>query len=92
MYGSNDYKTIEKKQKIITILKKICICLIIVNFGMIRLKFFSPKTLKIFYDKNKFIVNIVYSILALYVAIYFFIWGIEFYQIKKITKKYNQLK
>ncbi len=92
MYDSSDNNKIQKKQKIINILKKICIFLLIVNFGMVRLNILSPKNLKIFYDRNKILINIIYSFLGAYIVIYFVLWGHEFYTIKKITKKYSQLK
>ena len=59
---------------------------------MLRLNVLSPKELKIFYDKNKFMINIIYSFLGLYIIIYFIMWGYDFYKIKIKTIKYKQFK
>ena len=57
---------------------------------MIRLNILSPENLKIFYEKNKIIVNIVYSFLGIYILIYLVFWGYEFYKQMK-RKRYNIL-
>ena len=57
---------------------------------MIRFNILSPENLKIFYEKNKIIVNIVYSFLGIYILIYLVFWGYEFYKQMK-RKRYNIL-
>ena len=59
---------------------------------MLRLNVLSPKELKIFYDKNTFMINIIYSFLGLYIIIYFIMLGYDFYKIKIKTIKYKQFK
>ena len=51
-YKSKDNRIIAKNSKIISKLKKVNICLFILNFLFIRFNFLSPKDLKIFYYKN----------------------------------------
>ena len=73
-------------------LKKISICLFLLNFGIIRFNILSPSNFKIYYKSNKFFENIIYSCFGLYFAFYLITWGYEFYKFKKITLNYNKLK
>ena len=73
-------------------LKKISICLFLLNFGIIRFNILSPSNFKIYYKENKFMEKIIYSCLGLYFATYLISWGYDFYKFKKITLNYNKLK
>ena len=80
---------IVKNRKIISILNKISIFLIFVNYVMISLNALSPIDLKIYYNNNKIPINIIYSFLIIYTFIYFIIWGYNYFKIKKSKKYYN---
>ena len=73
-------------------LKKISICLFLLNFGIIRFNVLSPSKFKIYYKANKLFENIIYSCFGLYFTFYLISWGYEFYRLKKITLNYNKLK
>ena len=88
----NNDEIIFKIKKKIPILNKICIIFIGFNFTSIRLNILSPKELKIFYDKNKILINIIYSFLGLYTILYFIQWIYILYQIKIKTITYKQFK
>ena len=91
------YKTIGHKYSLkymnrILKLKKMSICLFLLNFGIIRFNILSPGDFKIYYKSNKFFENVIYSCFGLYFAFYLISWGYEFYKFKKITLNYNKLK
>ena len=81
-----------KNSKLIVNLKKSSICLIFFNIGMIRFNLLSPIELKIFFDKNKLLINIMNLILFIYSICYFFYWGFAFYNSRKMTKKKHYIK
>ena len=85
-YKSKDNRIIVKNSKIISKLKKVNICLFILNFLFIRFNFLSPKDLKIFYYKNKILVNIVYSCLGLYYLILLIVRTYEYLRKRKSIK------
>ena len=85
-YKAKDNRIIVKNSKIISKLKKVNICLFILNFSFIRFNFLSPKDLKIFFYKNNILVNIVYSCLGLYYLIFLIVRIYEFYKKRKSIK------
>ena len=85
-YKAKDIRIIMKNTKIISKLKKLNICLFILNFAFIRFNFLSPKDLKIFYYKNNILVNFVYSCLGLYYLIFIIVRTYEFYKKRKSIK------
>ena len=91
-YKTKDNNVVDKNTKIIAIIKKINICLFILNFVLIRFNYLSPINLKIYYNENKLLVNIIYSILGFYYLIYLLTWAYEFYQVKKISIRYSKLR
>ena len=69
------YKTIGHKDSLkymnrILKLKKMSICLFLLNFGIIRFNILSPNNFKIYYKENKFFENIIYSCFGLYFTFY----------------------
>ena len=87
-----DSNVIDKNTKIIAIIKKINISLFILNFILIRFNYLSPINLKIYYNENKMLINIIYSILGFYYLLYLITWACEFYQVKRITIRYSKLR
>ena len=91
------YKTIGQKDsdkyinRILKV-KKLRICLFLLNFGIMRFNVLSPSNFKIYYKSNKLMENIIYSCLGFYFAVYLVSWGYEFYKLKKITLNYNKLR
>ena len=92
IYKTKDNNVIDQNIRIIAIIKKINISLFILNFILIRFNYLSPGNLKIYYNENKLLINIIYSILGFYYSIYLITWAIEFYQVKKITIRYSKLR
>ncbi len=92
IYKTKDNNVIDKIIKIIAIIKKINISLFTLNFILIRFNYLSPENLKIYYNENKMVINIIYSILGFYYLIYLMTWAYEFYQVKKITIRYSKLR
>jgi len=62
IYKTKDNNVIDKIIKIIAIIKKINISLFTLNFILIRFNYLSPENLKIYYNENKMVINIIYSI------------------------------
>ena len=62
------------------------------NLGMIRFNVLSPIELKIFFDKNELLINVIYMLLFIYTIVYFFNWGFKFYNSKNETIKKNYIK
>ena len=81
-YKTKDSKIIMQNSKISSKFKKVNICLFILNFAFIRFNFLSPKDLKIFYYKNKVLVNIVYSCQGLYYLAFIIIWAYKLFKVK----------
>ena len=92
IYKTKDNNVIDNNIKIIAIIKKINISLFILNFILIRFNYLSPENLKIYYNENKMVINIIYSILGFYYLIYLMTWAYDFYQVKKITIRYSKLR
>ena len=59
---------------------------------MIRFNALSPVELKIFYDKNKILINKLYIFLCFYTFAYIVLWGIKFYKSKIIANNYMKLR
>jgi hypothetical protein len=59
---------------------------------MIRFNILSPIELRIFFDKNSALINIVYILLSIYAIFYLFNWGNKFYKIKRPDEHYMKIK
>jgi hypothetical protein len=67
-YGNKN--EVNNNNKIINNLNRVTLCLILFNSILFKYNIFSTIELKIFFDKNKKIINVVYFILILYSLVF----------------------
>ena len=80
-----------KNSKRLNFLKKAGICFIFLNLIIIRFNILSPIELKIFFDKNNVLINIIYIFLYIFAIVYLINWGIKFFKSKIISDSFIKL-